>query len=252
MTREGIYQVWRPPFFVWSPWVKPVLFSFLTSTYLESKEKIIPDWRVPLSPDTMLVVDLPGSTAVECGIALARNGYRPVPVYNACPLSGSDEYETFVQSPPVIDLRPILYSLCGTARELEQCPIEQNAPPAFLLDAHRFAEGITPEPGDFDNRSYISQDDFPSPQYVREQGIRNVVIVQAGRVMNLDLSRVIRQFQESGAKILLTEPWVEWQPESLEIGKPTILDGVKLLLKRLTARRDMNSGGFGGVVRSSG
>src|SRR6266498_1776101 len=85
MTYDSIYEIWRPDNSPWTQWVKPVVFPFLRPPAHERDDYVIQDWRIPLCADAAIIVDLPGAEGVSAGIAMARAGYRPVLVYNACP-----------------------------------------------------------------------------------------------------------------------------------------------------------------------
>ena len=92
MTKEEVYDIWRPSWSPWSPWVKPVLFAFLTENELRSKsaDPTPREWSVPRSRDIAIAIDLPGADSILAGVALASSGYRPVPVFNACPYPPSE------------------------------------------------------------------------------------------------------------------------------------------------------------------
>jgi hypothetical protein len=78
-------EIWRPENSPWSGWVKPVIFPFLRPGCYGRDEYSVQAWQVALQPDTTIIADLPGAEGVSAGIALARAGYMPVLVYNACP-----------------------------------------------------------------------------------------------------------------------------------------------------------------------
>ena len=87
MNKEEIYSIWAPDESLWSRWAKPVLFAHLDSSQIDGTEapgKV--DWCPPPAENVALVLDLPGAEGVLAGVALARCGYRPVPLYNAVPV----------------------------------------------------------------------------------------------------------------------------------------------------------------------
>src|SRR5262245_51527309 len=95
MNERECFDIWAPPEAAWTEWAKPVLFAQLgavAATPLD--ELVIPGvpWarsargsRERGSPQgkTALVVDLDGVYAVALGIAFARAGFRPVPLFNS-------------------------------------------------------------------------------------------------------------------------------------------------------------------------
>ena len=86
-NKDEIFRIWAPPESPWSPWAKPVLFSFMDSAFgVPHVRSIVFDggW-VPAPGSTAIVVDLPGEEGVMWGLKLAGLGYRPVPLYNALP-----------------------------------------------------------------------------------------------------------------------------------------------------------------------
>ena len=71
--------------------------------------------------DTMVIIDLPGKTGVEESLALARLGFRPVPLYNGV---FDEKYPMLVSVGHVID------ALYRGADVLEKLNIPYNAPAA--------------------------------------------------------------------------------------------------------------------------
>jgi hypothetical protein len=182
MTNEDIYKVWHSESSPWSKWVKPVIFPFLIPGDHGSEEYSVQDWQVFLHPDTAIIVDLPGAEGVWAGIAMARAGYLPVLVYNARP-DAWPEYvpirKTQQLRPPVtIDMYSIPLAVCTVTNELASLKLSPQAPPAFLLDGNRHGSGSAPDPGWFDNRSFVKPSDFPSADYFRRFGISKVVLVR--------------------------------------------------------------------------
>src|SRR5271165_6864710 len=94
MTKHSIFDAWAPPSAIWSRWAKPVLFSQMDS--IARDEKMAPElpvdvkWAVDSDRTTAIVVDLPGAQGVSVALSLAAIGYRPVPLFNACPAPAGD------------------------------------------------------------------------------------------------------------------------------------------------------------------
>ena len=87
------------------------------------------NWASYPDGETALIVDLPGESGVLEGLALAKMGYRPVPLYNG--VYGPN------RSSMVIDVAPIANALFLGADDLVSMSIRADAPPVFLLDANR-------------------------------------------------------------------------------------------------------------------
>src|SRR5436309_3420802 len=132
MDKQRLFQIWASDDSPWSDWAKPVLFAHWTGAEP-------PAWDAPPEPDVAhlppadgssgVVVDLEGLQSIAVGIALAKRGYRPVPLFNACPPPAG--------VPAVVDVWPMLWALAAKAPELAAIPLAADAPPAFLLDAGR-------------------------------------------------------------------------------------------------------------------
>lgn len=136
--------------------------------------------------DIALVIDLPGDAGVWAGVGLVPFGFRPIPLYNAVQWEAS-----------VVNLRPVVCALVDAAEAVASAKF--NAPPAFLLDAHRMSGSHLLRPGAFDNRSFCHLSDFPSVDALRAHGIRRAVLVQEepGRAAP-DLEPILLAWQRSG------------------------------------------------------
>src|SRR5262249_26112950 len=154
------------------------------------------DWAPAAQERFALALDLPGDEGVWLGLALARRGYRPVPLYNALPLPfGMSAFDPVSQRPvAAVDIMPIIAALCQSAEQLASLPISFDAPPAFMLDSNRQAKNVRMLPGEFDNRSVCFTTDFPSGNYLSTRGVQGVLLVQRERVEPLnDLAHVLRR-----------------------------------------------------------
>jgi hypothetical protein len=225
--------------------VKPILFTALADRLeprpLESPTSWLMDVVVgpltgrPGAPyrasgdalaDTAVVIDLPGAEGALLGIALARHGFAPVPLYNGvwnkdlsdmwpivdAPVDGvvshhPDTYlpnslgRRFTFGPAVIDMRPIVDALVDGAETVRKVP--GGAQPAFLLDADRL--GVTPGPScRFDNRWFSVPTDFPSASTLWEAGLRRVVLIQRRDPWPAaDLAPTLLSFQQRGLRLFL-------------------------------------------------
>src|ERR1700684_2560521 len=98
MTRDEVFAAWAPKGFVWTPWVKPVLFSYADDVEADEVPLEPPPWLSDIAAleeeslkehphrssartrDVALVIDLPGATSVRSGVALLRENFFPVPL----------------------------------------------------------------------------------------------------------------------------------------------------------------------------
>jgi len=203
-NKDEIFGIWAPPQSPWSPWVKPVLFSFMDGVFdVRSVGSVLfdRDW-VPKPTSAAIVVDLPGEEGVRWGLKLAGLGYRPVPLYNALPFSIGDKLSTPSSRPTTtVHVEPILAALVRETVNLAKLQLPTNSPPAFLLDADRRLARTDIRPGVFDNRSVCVTTDFPSASFLRENGIYRVVVVQESTKFAPDLLSTLVAWQQGGIEI---------------------------------------------------
>ncbi len=193
MNNEETFDAWAPVESPWSAWAKPVLFarmnpSFVRPATSEDWRSIDAAWATPPSGGCAMIVDLPGAESVATGMALARIGYRPVPLFNAV-----------MQSDAVRDLSETATRLFRWADDLRNLRLPPEAPPAFLLDSLRMHADVPPRPGSLDNRSMVFPQDFPSGATLHARGIRHVVRVRAP-LENIqdDLQHILLRWKEAG------------------------------------------------------
>jgi hypothetical protein len=244
MTKQDAFDAWAPSLATWSPWAKPVLFSQMaasaTGVIMAPNAPADVSWGADSNRATAMVVDLPGIQGVTLALSLAEIGYRPVPLYNACPEPVGDT--------AIVDVRPIMIALATSASSLVGLNLPTDAPPAFLLDANR-NPGAAALPGQFDNRSISLPTDFPSANLLLSRGIRRVILVQPLRTEpQADLSHTLRRWQDAGLTIvaLATQEPASLQP--MTIPRPKAF---RLLWYSLLAKLGLQSnplGGFGGQL----
>jgi hypothetical protein len=188
---EVLYDLYAPAEGVWSPWVKPVLFAGMGGPAQEGpRDAPLPEvtWAPAARGDAVVVADLEGSAAVDGGLALARLGFRPIPLFNGAP-----------GGMPLVEVGPITAALDRGASTLRELALAPDARPVFLLDALRRAPGKSLSPGHFDNRWMIFPQDFPSATLLLAQGVRRAFVwTPAGRTPADDLVHVLRRWQEAG------------------------------------------------------
>ena len=217
MNRKEALALWAPAESPWSPWTKPVLFAYLPEEFPDTPPADRPAWQVPSANGSALLVDLPGAEGLKLGVALARTGYRPIPLYNACPypypLEASDLPLPSARPLSTVNVVPILQALEEQAGSLREIVLPPAAPPAFLLDARRNHPALPAVGGLFDNRSVVRESDLPSAAFLQAQGIREVILVQAEPALPHDLRAVLRTWQESGLRIARQMPGEPWAPQ---------------------------------------
>ena len=253
MTNEEIFNVWAPDGGRWSPWVKPVLFACMerepTTLMSDWPERDL-SWAPATGSNVAVVLDLPGAEGVVTGVALSALGYRPVPLYNAVPgPTGVLATGLLGGSASLIDVHHIAGALWhGTAR-LQATGLAEDAPPVFLLDAHRRGEGRFPTPGRFDNRSVSFTTDFPSANFLRAHGIQRALLAQTDLdIPQTDLAHTLRRWQEGGIAIELKRLDLFSPSTPIEVPKPSGFGSLWQRALTLMGLRRHGLGGFGGFV----
>lgn len=202
MTKKDIYRAWAPVGKKWVDWVRPVPFVALNNkiSNFQQSSFALPflDHIEKTKSSTAIIVDLPGSQSVEAGIVLAKNGYRPIPVYN-----GVMEQ---VGSRATTDNHSILNALVWGAKELENIEIQDNAPPAFLIDSGRL-QSYKIDVSVFDNSWDIYHQDLPTEDYLLKNGISNIVII--GNFVAKDLKEIFAEYPRKQINIFLTNGYDE-------------------------------------------
>jgi len=227
------YKIWAPEDALWSQWAKPVLF--FREAFVNFKTQEIPElaWITSLDRQTMLIVDLPGDNGVLESLALARLGYRPVPLYN-----GVDGRAPRM----IVQVEDIATALFKHAQKLQSFQIRMDAPPVFMLDANRM-RGIGKAPGTYDNRWCVFPQDMPSAAFLAEQGIRKI-IVRSSDIQN-DLSHILHRYQDEGIVIYLC---VGSEPIKIENVKPSKYKSLSYRFKTIVGLTRNSAGGFGSSI----
>ncbi len=254
MTTEAIFEAWAPTGARWSAWAKPVLFSCLPTATLPEPPALLgrPEralLEVPAAADDLaLVLDLPGAEGVFTGLALAQGGYRPVPLYNAVPLP-TDGLPSEREGVTLVDVMPILAALARLAPTVAGCSLRAEAPPAFLLDAHRRHGSHPASPLAFDNRSVAFTTDFPSADRLLAHGIRRVWLIQAENTApQADLANTLRAWQAAGIALWLKPLAPNTPARPLMLRPPSWLRALGHELLVLVGLRRQPLGGFNGVL----
>lgn len=202
MTGKDIFKIWAPVGAKWVNWVRPVPFVVINKY---SKAYEFYDFTISninylneLPANTAIIVDLPGCDSIKEGIATAKLGFRPIPIYN-----GTNEQKGAMAT---VDNHTIEIGLIKGALELKKIKISNDAPPTFLLDSnrtHRFKMDISI----FDNSWDIYAQDIPSAEYFLKNGINKIIV--RGESIQKDLSKILYKFQKKGIKILFTNGYEE-------------------------------------------
>ena len=215
MTDRELYRIWAPLGKKWTPWVRPVPFVEIQE---HSKEYNFTLFEVPPMdfpeekfPDAALIVDLPGAESVEVGIALAKEGYRPIPIFNGT-----------IEQPgarSTVDNQTVGMGLICGAKELQQITLKDDAKPAFLLDSnrlHRHRIDVTV----FDNSWDIYPQDMPSADYFIKNDIHKIVVI--GDRICMDLKKIRYGYQKKKIEIYLQKGYAE--PKKVRLRKPLPID----------------------------
>lgn len=229
------YRIWAPDDALWTGWAKPVLFSREPRQHTTLLNEAAAEWAQTSDKSTALIVDLPGESSVLEGIALAKQGYRPVPLYNG--VYGPNK------NAMAIDVTSIVNALYQGAKELQSLSISADAAPAFLLDSDRL-EGASRLAGKYDNRWCVFPQDMPSASFLLSHGIAQVYL-RANGIQN-DLIHILRRYQEKGIKIYHIDATLA--PKELTVARPSYFKSALYRIKTMAGLTRNAAGGFGGMV----
>ena len=183
MMNRTTFSRWRSAAGKWAHFIKPsLLVADAADTPTEPLQVPELSWLTPASVRA-LVVDLPAKEAVQFGIALARMNWAVVPMFNTT--SGAAE---------VRPTAALISTLRAAALEL---PVNTAGPPAFLIDRERQTLGRPAlADGDFDNRWYVFESDFPSEAFLIANGVTRLSIVTRDKSIGADLRDALASFRE--------------------------------------------------------
>jgi len=228
------YKLWAPKDALWTEWVKPVLFANMNqATFLGKPEIPALTWMSHPDRSAAIIVDLPGKEGTLEGLALARIGYRPIPLYNG--VCG------FSSVRPAVSTFEIVDALGSFADELPRWNIRHDAPPAFLLDSNRMREFNLP--GGYDNRWCVFPQDMPSAAYLMSKGIRSV-IVRTGFIRD-DLTHILRRYENHGLAIYKHDGHDQ---KRITVPKPFWFKSLFYRFGVTFGLRRNSAGGFGGLI----
>ena len=266
LSREEAFDLWAGTVSPWCVWSKPILLSYLPAELTADASEPLPPtralpWAPPADGSAIVVVDLPGLESVRFGERLAHAGFRPIPLFNAVPGPWpSREREDRVAFRPVVDVSPIVDAIEQVTLRLRDrlAGLPPAAPPAFLLDSNRRL-GVTPQPGDFDNRSVSLPTDFPSAVFLQSGGVGRVIVVydsadrtsvDSGQPAS-DLAHTLLRWQSAGIVILacpLNENLEGAEPAPIVLKRPTWFGAIWHNALSVLGLRRSPLGGFGGTL----
>jgi len=255
MDRKALFLAWAPAAATWSRWAKPALFTQLMpeSNFGETSGNVTPIDFVAVLADVpaatpeakvAIIVNLPGAESVDAGLALARYGYRPVPLYNCTDGPSA-----------VVLVKAIMARLIAGADLLQSMSLPNDAPPCFLLDSDRLKGALPPSPGSFDNRWVVFPQDFPSAIFMRSQEIGRLLLIQHSRTTpDDDLAHVLLLWQRNGLvmETMVLNGATQVAPLApIRFGPALRLGGglwYRALLFLMIRSRRSNVGGFGVAI----
>ena len=213
MTGKEAFRIWAPAGAKWTDWARPVPFlaagedfgdycdpdfSVAAAAYIDENDK-----------GTALIVDLPGAESVREGLALAKAGYRPVPIFNGTMGQKGARAVTDNWLPGA--------ALLLAAAELAKIKLGEDAPPAFLTDSSR-RNRFRMEPSMYDNSWDVYPQDLPSAEYLLGNGIQKVIVI--GDSVFPDLKKILYGFQKKGLEIFRAERYES--PKRVKLWRPLL------------------------------
>lgn len=211
MTVKELYKIWAPYGKKWVDWVRPVPFveiNHYTKMYNHSQLSIpVISYMDTVCKNTAVIVDLPGIESVEEGLALAKLGFRPIPIFN-----GTAEQSG---ARATVDNQSACIALILGVNELTNLEIKEDAYPAFLTDRNRL-QRYKMDVSVFDNSWDVYPQDLPTAEYLLNNDIKKLVVV--GRDVAKDLKKILYDYQKKGIEIYHTNRYE--LPKKVRIRKP--------------------------------
>lgn len=200
MTNKECYKIWAPIGKKWTDWVRPVPFIAAKADVkgYHAGELSVPtiDFIDDKWKNAAVIVDLPGDESVEVGLALAKLGYRPIPIYN-----GTIEQKN---ARATVDNQTIGAALIWGAEVLKQIEIEDEALPVFLLDKNRLNR-LKLDASIFDNSWDVYPQDLPSADYFLKNGIKKIIVISDS--LSKDLKEIFKKFKKKNIEICLEKEY---------------------------------------------
>ncbi len=259
MTRDQVFAIWAPQAAAWSAWVKPITFAQMPESWIRLAQPyesppLDLSWLPIPTPATAVIVDVMGELSVAIGLALARRGLRPIPLFNAASIGEAESLLS--QALPsaatgaCLDTCPMMAALWSGASELQALNLPHDAPPAFLLDSRRRLGDRPPAPGLFDNRWICFPTDFPSALRLKDAGIHSALLIADHPTPAADLSHILRRYQDAGITISRAQIQFPGPPEVITVTTPSRFRTAWYSLLATLGLRQNPLGGFGGRIPS--
>jgi len=230
LDRRKLLEAWSPP--EGSPYIK-----FFKTKTINSVEfvghKIKPRYSAAeeksqreldnlinsgeLEPGTAVILDSGGPHSIAMAVKLVEYGFQPVVMLDSIPHS-----KGLVRSEQ--HLAVLLYFAEQMNRLKKEGKIKPDAPPVFILDAHR--EAIDPSFGKdktiVRNTYTYKESDFPSAEELKKLGIKKIIYLnegdQKGKInpdfqssdrLTDDLEPIVAKWIQAGIKVVYTgiSPW---------------------------------------------
>jgi hypothetical protein len=260
MTGKELFEIWAPSDSTWSQRVSPASFAQIECSNGGAAANVdapAPTWHEQrASPESAVVIDLPGADSIRLALVLAERGYRPVPIINASPGPVGLQLNFLpqaanvsLQSIVVLDMSSLVREICIGTEFLQKLSFASDAPPVFILDALRL-RGTNPIRDDmFDNRWTVFPQDFPSARFLADKKIKQVTLVRAEKGQPLeDLSHVLLRWQEAGIEILAKASGDPGAPPGITVSRPSRFRASWYRALAIMGLRRSSVGGFGSFI----
>lgn len=211
MTEKEMYNIWAPAGKKWVDWVRPVPFALMKDyskgyRFSDGNNRQL-DAEYEKYRDAAIIVDLPGAESVQEGIALAKAGFRPIPIFN-----GTIEQQG---ARATVDNQTVGMGLVWGTAQLAKIEIKEDALPAFLVDRNRLNR-FKMDDSLFDNSWDVYPQDLPSAEYLLNNGIGQIIVI--GESLAKDLKKILYEFQKKGLRILFTKGYEA--PRKITVHRP--------------------------------
>ncbi len=164
-----------------------------------------------MGQETAIILDSGGPHSVSMAANLVDEGYQPVIMFDDHDADHAKQ-----------ELATMLYHAEEMKKGKLKGKIKSSAPPVFVMDCHRERLDFGKN-GKFEKKGYsYGEQDLPSVEELKKQGIKQVVYVNEGdqqgninsgfqsidRVAG-DLKKTIQRYEKAGIKVVYTgvKPW---------------------------------------------